>query len=226
MDLKLPPNSKLKQPDEISKSPPKAGSFFTRLFKSDDSSKLNAYGNGLKLAFIVGHEQTAHGAYGVAPLSQNEYDWSRGLGKLMQTIAATKGVEVGIFLRDGVGIKGAHREASRWGAWAVIESHFNAYNGTSAGSETLCSNSQPGSAVFAAMVQRAMCEALNRKDMSRGVKQVGISDRGGLNVNLYPRTVLIEPFFGDNPKEAQLAIDKKEQLAMALVLSFIDFVSL
>lgn len=224
MDLKLPHNFKLVVPEDKKEETKKPG-FFSGLFKTASNKKLNTYGQGLKLGFVVGHEQHAKGAFGVAPLSQYEYEWSTSLGKVIQRIAATKGVEVGIFLRDGVGIKGAHREANKWGAWAVVESHFNAYNAIAFGTETLCSNSQPGSHVFAAMVQRSMCEALGRKEMSRGVKKIGISDRGGLNVNLYPRTVLIEPFFGDNQKEAQLAIDKKEQLATSIVLSFLDFVA-
>jgi len=31
---------------------------------------------------------------------------------------------------------------------------------------------------------------------------------------------LIEPFFGDNPAEAQMAVAKKQQLAEAIILAF------
>lgn len=223
-DLKFKPFQKLVETEEAPSEEKKGlGSWLRSVFSRDTSKGLNVYGSPLKLAIVVGHESSAPGAFGVKPLSMSEYQWSKGLALLAMNFAKQKGIEVKIFLRDGIGIRGAHKEANKWGAYCVIESHFNAYNGKASGTMTLASPTMEGSKGFALVVQKHMCEVL--KLSNRGVSLVKKTDRGGTNVNLYPRTVLIEPFFGDNAKDAALAVELKEELAEALVLSFLEFVS-
>jgi N-acetylmuramoyl-L-alanine amidase len=227
-DLKFKPFQKLEE-SPLKKEEKESlgfGSWLRGLFSKDTSKGLNVYGSPLKLAFVVGHESSAPGAYGVKPLSTSEYQWSKELSELVRRYAAKKGVEVKVFFRDGIGIKGAHRQANAWGAYCVIESHFNAFNGKAFGTMTLASPSMQGSKDFATIVQKHMCEVFKRTgSANRGVSLVKRSDRGGVNVNLYPRTVLIEPFFGDNAKDAALAVELKEELAECLVLAFMEYVS-
>ena len=70
-----------------------------------------------KLAIIVPHEKKAPGAKGVAPLDMHEYQYGKLLAEKMQRYAETNLaglVEVGVFYRNGIGIKGDYEFAFSW----------------------------------------------------------------------------------------------------------------
>ncbi len=183
-----------------------------------------AAGNN-KLAIVVGHTRLAPGASGVAPISASEYTWNTDLAQKIKAHAATKGVAVEIFFRDGHGISGAYAQVRQWGARAAIELHFNAFNGRALGTETLHGTSFAGSQAWAKAVQAAMVTLYGRGTGlpgNRGLKPAPPHDRGRASVNALSSiaSCLIEPFFGDNPAEAALGQSRKQGLAEALVAAF------
>jgi N-acetylmuramoyl-L-alanine amidase len=168
-----------------------------------------------KLAVVVGHTRARPGAIAVDPINEHEYPWNTRLAERMKGYADSKGVPMEIFFRDRVGISGAYRKVADYGASAVIELHFNAFDDPRAtGTETLWST--PPSEKLAEDVQQAMVQALGSRD--RGAKQRH-TGRGVKSLTELPGTpsVLIEPFFGSNPDDAAVVRDREETLARALV---------
>lgn len=160
--------------------------------------------NMIKLGVIVGHTKSAPGAY--LHDGDSEYKYNSAIANLMKAGGLTKGIHVEVFHRDGIGIAGAYAKAN--GKDCVIELHFNAYNKKAYGTETLCSTKQDDR-IFAKHIQDAMCKVFSRTGAgNRGVKAISASDRGGASVSALPLApnCLVEPFFGDNPKEAELAM--------------------
>jgi N-acetylmuramoyl-L-alanine amidase len=126
-----------------------------------------------------------------------------------------------IILRDGIGISGAYRVARELKCDAVIELHFNAFNGKASGTETLCTVNDKDKK-FAKLVQVAMCKVFDRKPGNagdRGVKVISRSDRGGGNVYGIEQAAncLVEPFFGDNYNEAKMALECFDSYAKCLL---------
>ena len=214
MDLKLPPYAKLTNNEEKAEKP---DGFFKKLF----GEKKIDYSSHGKLAFVVGHERGAPGAYGVKPLGRYEYDWSRDLGIMVNELAAKRGIEARMFFRDGIGIKGAYRSVKQWKPDVTLESHFNAFNSKAQGTETLIGSSQ--SKRWGEIVHKNVCEAFSRNGNSRGVKLITPGGRGYLNLTQIHTSCLIEPFFGDNTEEAKLAVDRIDELALAIVLSVKEY---
>lgn len=178
-----------------------------------------------KLAVIVGHEKKAQGA--AMHRSQgfiSEYMYNNAIADLMIDYGKTVGVEVVKVLRDGIGISGANKKAASLKPDACIELHFNAANGTAHGTEVLCTLDAQDK-TFAALVQANVCKVFERTGMSRGVKPIARSARGGGNVHGLPgiANCLVEPFFGDNQKEAEMAMKKKSEYAKALVDAFVSW---
>ena len=100
------------------------------------------------------------------------------------------------------------------GAHFAMEMHFNAFNATATGTETLHWHRSARGKHFASIVQRHMLIALKLKD--RGVKPIAEDGRGGwfLGRTAMP-AVIAEPFFGSNPIEMGHAMRNTEQLAAA-----------
>jgi len=177
-----------------------------------------------RLALVVGHTRNSQGAMGVSPISASEYEFNRELALLVERFGKSRGHQVATFFRDGVGIEGAYQQVAEWEADAVVELHFNAFNGEARGTETLYCNDEDQQRVlekeFAESVQQHLCQVFNRTDRTnRGIKPLSRGDRGYNNVTqLFDiPSILIEPFFGDNPAEAQMAVAKKQQ---AIILAF------
>jgi len=168
-----------------------------------------------KLAIVVGHTQIRPGAIAVAPIDAYEYPWNTDLAKQMKGHADDAGMAIEIFYRDNVGITGAYQQAADFGASAVMELHFNSFESPAAtGTETLWATA--ASETFAQAAQQAMDQALGLR--SRGVKHRN-SGRGFKSLTQLPATpsILIEPFFGSNPRDCSVAHEKKSALAQALV---------
>jgi hypothetical protein len=180
--------------------------------------------NKIGFAIIVGHEKKAPGAT-MKVSKQSEYEYNKEVANLMINYCKNFPVlSPKIYLRDGVGIVGAYRNAENDGKSVCIELHFNAYNGIASGSETLCSNDKADIA-FAGIVQKNVCKVFKRQKLSRGIKSLGKQDRGGTNVNASAKMVncLVEPFFGDNEYEAMMALELKYDYAKCLVDSVLEY---
>lgn len=181
------------------------------------------------LALVIGHTRKRSGATGTYPISASEYEFNQGVADLVARFGESRGHRVATFYRDIIGIEGAYQQAAEWEPDAVIELHFNAFNGQVKGTETLYSDTDDAKRVmekeFAEIVQRELCRVFNRKGKEdRGIKNRPLSrgERGYWNVNqLFGMpSILIEPFFGDNKQDARMAVENKQEMAEALVLAF------
>lgn len=178
----------------------------------------------MKLGLIVGHEKKAQGAVMAPPHSITEYAYNRDialLAKQFSLIEKFRHIEVEIFYRDGIGIFGAFKKVKAANCDCVIELHFNAANKKAIGTETLCSN-EATDKQFAYIVQQRVEKVFDRIDGGagdRGVKVLSNGDRGSGSVVSYPgkANCLVEPFFGDTPSEANMAVNRKTQYAKALL---------
>lgn len=184
--------------------------------------------NAMRLALIVGHDKKAKGAFSKT-IGQSEYTFNGELANIAKNYATSKGVACEVFYRDGVGIAGAVKNAMKWKPDCVIEWHFNAADGTASGTETLYSDHDDTDGInevlFAKTVNNAMVGVLGLKD--RGIKRLMPGGRGygNLSVTKSIPSILIEPFFGDTPKDAKAAINNKQKLAQSVVDAFIKFMS-
>lgn len=187
----------------------------------------------MKLAIVIGHEKKAQGARGVWPIAQTEYEYNTEISELVFQNAMQRGLEARVFKRDSVGVRGVYKEVNLWAnessvAICCIELHFNAFNGRARGSETLYDEDPGGSKDLAELVHQAICLVFGRRDKTdRGVKRLTREvERGYLNLNLCKiPSVIVEPFFGDNRDDAELAYALKRRYAAALVDSVIKFLN-
>lgn len=175
----------------------------------------------LRLGVIVGHTASSPGAYSLHGVS--EYAYNKMI--LHEMISYSTSARFGMndimvipIYRDLVGIAGAYKKAEEHKCDAVIELHFNAYNGRAVGTETLCT-SNLNDLEFANLVHKAVCNVFERAGLSRGVKAIPRSGRGGENVHSFPGGVncLVEPFFGDNEIDVKLSEIKRKEYAKSLV---------
>lgn len=180
-----------------------------------------------RLAIIVGHTQERQGAAALAPINQNEYPFNKQLAQRMEIEAADRGILAKTLFRDGVGIEGAYRAALAFDPDSIIELHFNSFgNPAVRGTETLYAEVNPNSKRLANIVQDSMVRVFGRSGRAnRGIKLQGPGDRGFTNVTSAPTvpSVLVEPFFGSNPNECQLAMNRTAEYAEGLVDAFIKF---
>lgn len=172
--------------------------------------------SGPAVAIVVGHTQNSPGASGGAPINESEYTWNSDLADKIKVHCQSKNIESRIFYRDGIGISGAYQKVRQWGAACVMELHFNAYNRSAHGTETLYDNdTNSGSRAWAQRLQDGMLGALGTHN--RGLKERDPGDRGYRSVSAVDiPSALIEPFFGDNPQDAQRGHANKDALAEAL----------
>lgn len=173
-----------------------------------------------KIGIIVGHTKRKSGAVSAAGIS--EYQFNSELAAMIKNLRPNN---VKIFKRDGIGIRGAYKEAEWAKCDVIVELHFNAFNAQVAGTETLCTT-DPGDKALAKYVHRRICTALKRGSDSRGVKPITRSSSGGINVYQVPTIAncLVEPFFGDNPREWLLAEENKTSLAAAILGGATDYI--
>lgn len=177
----------------------------------------------LKFGVIVGHEKKAQGAvFGKSKIS--EYQFNKQIAAMIVAACELRAVKCVVQLRDGVGITGAYKEILKQKPDAIIELHFNAFNGKATGTQTLCTTNLNDIA-FANHIHAEVCACFGRKGLSRGVTGISRDSRGGGNVYAAGDTpnCLIEPFFGDNSSEENLAMINKEKYALSIVSGFIDW---
>lgn len=155
-----------------------------------------------KVAFVIGHNEGAKGAYAPAPMAVHEWTWSNRLAAQMRALAPSYGIELQVVRREHAGSYA--REIDQ--AYAKIdgdvqliaESHFNAGGGSYGA--MLHSGSKAG-ALLAAHFANQMVDLFGWEVKLRALKR---SDRGGRSVWAAKQpTVLLEPGFGDTPAHNQ-----------------------
>ncbi len=186
-----------------------------------------------RIALVIGHVgDGGGGAVAVAPLSQSEFDYNDDIAQRAKAFGDARGHEVEVFYRPHrgfSGIRAAYEEVNDFEPECALELHFNAFNGRVRGSETLLASAgdiNPGEEIeLARLVQDGMMDVFGRLGrQDRGLKERPRTtrERGWHNVNqtrLFP-SLLLEPFFGDNPREAALALDRKQEYAEMLITAF------
>ncbi len=189
------------------------------------------------LALIIGHTKADKGALAVAPLKMQEYTYNTEVANITKEAGPDYGIEVEIFTRDAAGVKGAYSSATKWldskkSKGAIMELHFNAANGVATGTETLYADVKDEKGVnekaFAQAIQDAICDVFKRTGkQNRGLKrETGAKgERGYSNLSQtvkYPSTIN-EPFFGDVPSDAKLALELQKEYAICLLVAYKNF---
>jgi N-acetylmuramoyl-L-alanine amidase/uncharacterized FlgJ-related protein len=189
------------------------------------------------LAVVIGHTVARQGSRGTVPpfprddpttrvTECHEYAWNTDLALRIKKFATENGIRCEIFTRDGGGVPGAYANVRQWGPTATVELHFNAANSNAKGSLALYGGTQ--SREWTQALQDAMVALYNRQGRleDRGIhipsRENGY-ERGRESVTQLHPSALIEPFFGDNPNDARLGIEKKQALAEAVVATYAKF---
>src|SRR3989337_4219198 len=90
------------------------------------------------LGIVVGHTKKEGGAK-LCTTKMSEYEYSsKVLESLIKQSKDYPSLKVSGIFRDEVGIHGAYAKAKSFKCDAVVELHFNAFNGSQRGSQTLC----------------------------------------------------------------------------------------
>ena len=172
----------------------------------------------MKLAVIVGHNARAQGAVR-ADTGESEYLWNGGIAQIMENMAPEYGLEVRVFRRVDVGsfsreIRTVYANSDKWGAEASMELHFNSASSSSATGTEMLTSGTADSMRFATCVQDQVLKALNLRD--RGIHIRGGKSRGGKNlISGRAPAILVEPFFGSNPKDQETTDEAHEKVALA-----------
>ena len=189
------------------------------------------------LVIVVGHSSDAQGARSTAPLNRSEFEYNSDIAARAKAYAKPELTVDVVFRpqRGFAGIRAAYEEVSSLEPDAAIELHFNAFNGKVKGTETLYADSEDVSDLYerelAQVYQDNICKLFRRRGrQDRGLKKRPRTtrERGWYNVNqttLFP-TILLEPFFGDEPDEAQAALDNAQAYAECLIDSFEEWLAL
>lgn len=166
-----------------------------------------------RIAIIVGHNSRSRGAVRSKD-GITEYDWNSSFAEkieafqpdLYMIVKRQPGQSYGSEIREAY----SHTD----GCEATVELHFNAAVASATGTETLSSGTS-GSLKLCNLLQDGMVGALGLPD--RGVKMRQRDDRGGLSlwVGAAP-AALIEPYFGSNDKDCEVADASINQLALAI----------
>lgn len=166
----------------------------------------------------IGHSSKDKGA--VSKCRQhNEYDFNCILAQLIKDELIKKGFEVVITNRlthgGGTGMSADVKAINATNADLSVELHCNAFNGEASGCETLHWYRSKNGKKLAQCIQSEMVAALGNND--RGLKSINSKGRGAtvLKETSMPM-VITEPFFIDNPKEFDNAVNKIDKLAKSI----------
>jgi N-acetylmuramoyl-L-alanine amidase len=176
-----------------------------------------------KIALIPGHTIESPGAFAMPPIGKHERYWAMDMAQALSVVFGNA-FETIIFFRDGKSIVETYGVVAAWKPDASLELHFNAEaSGKAKGSLVVCN---PKWEDFAKGIQAAQVAALNRtphEDRGLEIIPPGNQDiRGWANVaHLDFPNALIEPFFGSNPDDCQLAFHYQEALCNQILDSLL-----
>lgn len=180
-----------------------------------------------KVAIIVGHDKKRKGAKLNLNLEHNEpsvyeYDYNSAVAKQIEFLRNLYHLDVGIFFRDSVGIYGAYLEAIKTKPDFILELHFNSHKDNRIqGAEILCSKEFEKHPFPAKLLPR-LVGLFGGKNRGIKIPNKGI-DRGYGNVNKPIPYFLVEPFFGSNPTQAKVAIDKMIYYAVEIMRTIDEY---
>jgi N-acetylmuramoyl-L-alanine amidase len=179
----------------------------------------------MKLGIVVGHTSYRTGAFSQY-LNSAEYAWNRELAKRIESQASE--VLTKVFLRDEGGIAGAYYDSDNWGSDLAVELHFNSSdNSHDTGTGVLYHPDSAKSKELATLLCQEIRVALGLPDWPAGTGGVvtplqafGEQRKGqrSLTAGRAP-AALIEPFFGSNKNDCQVAEEKKDALAKAVIVA-------
>ncbi len=181
------------------------------------------------LAIVVGHTARQPGAAGQVPpfnaapwQAKHEYAWNSHLAELMLERAAQHGIRAAVFFRDDGGVPQAYREVEDWNPECTVELHFNAATESARGTEVIYGgDASDGSGEWSQALQDEMVALYGREGkLDRKIKHHRTTGRGGASLEKVHPSAIIEPFFGSNAQECELALGRKEGLALALLRAF------
>lgn len=175
-----------------------------------------------RLAFIIGHTKLAKGAYSDF-LKKHEYDFWKQFAETY--LVSRNDVEIKVYYRDIIGVSGAYQKAIEDNPSAIIELHFNSFNGSASGFEILCNPNKDTNPDLELDFSRILIKEFSNvlKTKNRGVKHISSKgERGFFNLSQVVSipSILIEPFFGDNEQDAMNAYYKQQQLADGIIKAF------
>lgn len=180
------------------------------------------------LAVVVGHSRKSIGAFALSPpfppaLQAEEYHWNSELALQIKALADSCGIRCRVFYRDGYDIPGAYSVVSAWNPHATIELHFNSAGPGAQGTETWFG--QESSIPWAAKLQARMVKLYGRKGGSdRGTKDAREVEphRALTSTTQIQPSALIEPFFGSNLDDCEMAVERKPGLARAIIDAYAE----
>lgn len=177
-----------------------------------------------RLAIVVGHDKFRPGAKALAPISQYEYHFNTEIAGLMDRMSEQYQLQTRIFFRNS-GLVKTYEAVNEWakdGGTCAIELHFNSCDDPSVrGTETLYDKEPRDSQMLATLVQGAVLIAFKRKlTQNRRTKLIQEGDRGHTNLELAKcPSVIIEPFFGSNIEDCEIAQSNKKEYAECLLIA-------
>tara|TARA_R100001510_G_C7656664_1_gene216936 strand:+ start:6609 stop:7388 length:780 start_codon:yes stop_codon:yes gene_type:complete len=166
----------------------------------DDLDNLPA-----KVALVVGHNQSASGAWVNSPIDEPEFVFNSEVADILVG-GNTGDIIFKKFKRTPGGgytaeINRVYAEVNEWDPDFIVELHFNGGEGDY--TCMLAAESSPASQDCAEIMSEVFASSLNTRDA--GVFKTGPGDRGGKSLHAgRAYTVLSEPFFGDNQHHADL----------------------
>lgn len=153
-----------------------------------------------KIAIIIGHGNGDGGAN--TWNGSNEFAYNSVVAEYIKKHCKHN---IETFYRGSSGIVGVALKTVSWNPDISIELHLNSYNGKARGCEVLVLEGDNQSAELGRKFAHAFCreyERVMRGD--KGVKWISSGDRGAASLKVLKpikQSILVEPFFADNPNE-------------------------
>jgi uncharacterized FlgJ-related protein/N-acetylmuramoyl-L-alanine amidase len=200
----------------------------------DRESDILAEGVG-GLALMVGHTAQRPGYAGASPPfpgdNRHEYGWNKDLALRARKYAQSRGIRCEVFTRDGKDVATSYDAVRAWKPTATVELHFNSVGEPADHPDvkgSLVLYGAESSRRWAEMLLDVLVDLYHRQGPreNHGIHIPGPGNgysRGQANVTQVFPSALIEPFFGHNPNEARMAIDKKQALAERIVAAYASF---
>ncbi len=155
----------------------------------------------MKIAVVIGHDKTSPGAFS-KHLGLSEYIYNSEVASYLP---------YDTFKRPpGVGYKTQMQLLGKQlkGYDLIVELHFNAFNNSVSGCETL---SYPGN-TFTKNLGAEYCRLITNQfcNNNRGAKQASEGGRGWWFLHYMPaNAIIVEPFFGDSPESLEFKNPKE-----------------
>lgn len=163
--------------------------------------QVESDGSIKRIAIIIGHGHGDSGAVGYKGVK--EFDYNSKVAKYIQEKVKSK--EIKLFWRGALGITGVNGAVRVWNDDLSIELHCNSADTMAFGCEVLTLSNDKVSIKMGQRFAQQFCARFNRRIRnSDGVKELGERDRGHYSLELVndpPPSILVEPFFLNNPQE-------------------------